>query len=220
MNTEATTTTIDHLVVETDDTERARAFYAAAFDLGDRIRVRRSEAPTSGFRGFTISLLASQPANVHALYDSAIAAGATAVKPVSKSLWGVGGTFRAPDGSVWTIATSSKKDTTPAEREIDSIVLLLGPADVGAAKRFYTERGLRAGKSFGAYVEFELPGSPVQFGLNARKALAKAAGVPLDGDGSHRLAIGGGAAAFSDLDGFAWEPAADATSVAPVSPVE
>ena len=39
-----------------------------------------------------------------------------------------------------------------------------------------------------------------------RKALAKDAGVPMDGTGSHRIAISGGAGSFSDPDGFIlWE---------------
>ncbi|MGW1511231.1 glyoxalase, partial [Streptomyces sp. NPDC002394] len=33
-------------------------------------------------------------------------------------------------------------------------------------------------------------------------------GVPADGTGSHRVVLGGTADAFSDPDGFAWEPAA------------
>ena len=37
----------------------AEAFYTAAFGLGDLVRVRASEAPTSGFRGFTVSLVVS-----------------------------------------------------------------------------------------------------------------------------------------------------------------
>jgi hypothetical protein len=38
--------------------------------------------------------------------------------------------------------------------------------------------------------------------------LAKDAGVPLEGSGSHRLAIGGDAGSFTDPDWFEWEAAA------------
>ena len=40
-------------------------------------------------------------------------------------------------------------------------MLLLGVADVKASKRFYVDRGLAVGKSFGSkYVEFDLPARP------------------------------------------------------------
>jgi hypothetical protein len=75
---------------------------------------------------------------------------------------------------------------------------------VGASKRFYVEHGLKPGKSFGSYVEFDTGASPIKLGLYKRRALAKDAGVPEEGRGSHRIAINGDAA-FTDPDGFAWE---------------
>jgi hypothetical protein len=36
---------------------------------------------------------------------------------------------QAPDGTIWKVATASKKDTGPATRQIDGIALLLGVAD-------------------------------------------------------------------------------------------
>ncbi len=200
------TTTIDSVTLEVDDAKAAEAFYAAAFDLGTKVRVGASDAPTSGFRGFHMSLLVSQPANVNAVLDSAVAAGATVLKPVEKSLWGVGGSIQAPDGAIWTIATSSKKDTDPASLAIDDVVLLVGAEDVGATKKFYVDHGLAVGKSFGSYVEFDMPSSPVKFGLYKRKALAKNAGVPPEGTGSHRIVINSPAGPFTDPDGFTWEP--------------
>ena len=73
------------LVVEADDATAAEAFYKEAFDLGDTLRVRESQEPTSGFRGFTLSLVVSQPSTVDTLVRSALDAGATELKPVSKS---------------------------------------------------------------------------------------------------------------------------------------
>lgn len=149
----------------------------------------------------------SQPSTVSSLIDSAIAAGATALKPVEKSLWGVGGVVQAPDGAIWKVATSAKKDTGPATRDFDNLVLLLAAEDVGASKKFYLNRGLAVGKSFGSYVEFATPGSPVGLGLYKRAALAKDAGVPPEGSGSHRITINGDAGAFTDPDGFDWDSA-------------
>ncbi|MDQ0381126.1 VOC family protein [Amycolatopsis thermophila] len=200
-------TSIDTITLEVADPAAAERFYTTAFGLGDQLRLRASQEPTSGFRGFTLSLMVSQPADVDALAGAAVEAGATVLKPVAKSMWGYGGVVQAPDGTIWKVATSAKKNTGPATRRIDGIVLLLGVADVAASKKFYLERGLAVGKSFGrVYVEFAADG-PVKLALYRRRALAKDAGVPVEGTGSHRIAIGGGAGTFTDPDGFAWEAA-------------
>jgi predicted lactoylglutathione lyase len=201
-------TAIDHLTLEVSDPVAADAFYTAAFGLGATLRLRASYAATTGFRGFTLSLMVSQPATVNGFLDAAIEAGATSLKPAAMSLFGYGGVVRAPDGAIWKVATAAKKDTGPATREVDKIVLLLGVADVGASKRFYLNQGLTVAKSFGrVYVEFEAPSSPVTLALYRRRALAKDAGVPPEGTGSHRITIGGGSQPFTDPDGFGWEGA-------------
>lgn len=199
-------TSIESITLEVADTAAAHSFYSAAFGLGDALRLRASDAPTSGFRGFTLSLVVPQPATVESLVGAALEAGATSLKPVSKSLWGVGGVVLAPDGAIWKVATSAKKDTGPDTGQIESLVLLLGVEDVKATKRFYVERGLTVGKSFGSkYVEFESGSGPVKLALYKRPALAKDAGVPPEGSGSHRLVIGSDLEPFTDPDGFAWE---------------
>lgn len=203
---------IASVTLDVADPTAAHRFYSTAFGLDSQIRLRASEEPTTGFRGFTLSLTVSQPADVNSLVDSALDAGATSLKPVTKSLWGYGGVVRAPDGTIWKVATSAKKDTGPATRRIDQLVLLLGVADVTASKRFYVEQGLAVAKSFGrVYVEFEGGTGPLKLALYRRRALAKDAGVTPDGTGSHRLMIGGDAGPFTDLDGFAWEAAAPAS---------
>ena len=202
-------TAIENITLEAADVTAADRFYTTAFGLDTtQIRVRAAQAPTTGFRGFTLSLTVSQPATVNALIDAALAAGATSLKPVTKSLWGYGGVVQAPDGAIWKVATSAKKDTDPADRRIESIVLLLGVADIGASKRFYVDQGLTVAKSFGrVYVEFAAESSPVKLALYRRRALAKDAGVAADGTGSHRITIGGDGGPFTDPDGFTWEAA-------------
>jgi len=197
-------TSINHITLEAADPTSAATFYDTAFGLGAQVRVRASGAPSEGFRGFTMSLVVSQPANVNALVDAALSAGATALKPAAKSFWGYGGVVQAPDGSIWKIASSSKKDSGPATRDIDDVVLLLGVDDVKATKAFYVDKGLTVGKSFGSkYVELET--ANIKLALYGRRALAKDAGVPPEGNGSHGLVIGGDAGSFTDLDGFVWE---------------
>jgi hypothetical protein len=204
----AAAASITSVTLEVPDPVAADAFYRAAFGLGAQVRLRASEAPATGFSGFTLSLVVSQPSTVDALIGAALDAGATALKPARKGLWGYGGVVSAPDGTIWKVATSSKKDTGPATRQIDDIVLLLGAADVAASKRFYVERGLVVARSFGRkYVEFATPASHVKLALYGRRALAKDAGVPPEGTGSHRIVIVSHAGIFTDPDGFAWETA-------------
>jgi uncharacterized glyoxalase superfamily protein PhnB len=201
-------TSIESVTLEVPDPAAAEAFYAAAFGLGDKVRLRASEAPTTGFRGFTLSLVVSQPSTVDSLIGAALADGATTLKPAAKGFWGYGGVVQDPDGAIWKVATSSKKDTGPAIREVDDFVLLLGVENVKATKRFYLDRGLAVAKSFGSkYVEFDTPSSPVRLALYSRRAAAKDAGVSPDGTGSHRIIIGSDAGPFTDPDGFAWEAA-------------
>ncbi|WP_432116841.1 glyoxalase [Streptomyces sp. bgisy032] len=207
-------TSIACVTLEVTDPAAAERFYSTAFGLGGQLRLRASEAPTTGFRGFTLSLVTAQPADVDALVDAAVRAGATTLKPAARSLWGYGGVVQAPDGTIWQIASSSKKDTGPATRRFDEIVLLLGVEDVKASKRFYVEHGLTVGKSFGGkYVEFATGSAPVKLALYKRRGLAKVAGVSPDGTGSHRLVIGADTEPFTDPDGFAWTTASTTASV-------
>ncbi|MFC4016675.1 glyoxalase [Micromonospora sp. GCM10011542] len=208
MTASSTLTSIESVTLDVADPEAANRFYSTAFGLDTQLRLWASEAPTTGFRGFTLALTVSQPATVDGLIGTALHAGATTLKPAAKSLWGYGGVVQAPDGTIWKIATSAKKNTGPATRQIDEMVLLLGVADVAASKRFYVEHGLAVAKSFGRmYVEFAAGSSPIKLALYRRRALAKDLGVAPDGTGSHRLVIGGSAGPCTDPDGFAWEAA-------------
>ncbi len=201
------TTSIQSVTLAVPDPTAADAFYTASFGLdSSRLGLLASEAPTTGFRAFTLSLVVSQPRTVEALIGAATDAGATPLKPAKKSFWGYGGVVRAPDGTIWKVATSSKKNTGSPSRQIDDIVLLLGVADVAASKRFYVDRGLAVARSFGRkYVEFAMPSAPVKLALYGRRALAKDAGVSPEGTGSHRIVIRSDAGPFTDPDGFAWE---------------
>jgi predicted lactoylglutathione lyase len=202
-------TCLEHVTLEVDDPTAAERFYTAAFDLGPQLRLRESDAPTSGFRGFTLSLVVGQPATVDAFVRAALGAGAKALKPAAKQLWGgYSGVVQAPDGTIWKVATSSKKNTGPATSEIEEVALLLGVADVAASKRFYIDHGFEVAKSFvRTYVEFATPAKHIKLGLYKHRALAKDAGVAPEGSGAHRLVIGSDAGPFSDPDGFAWEAA-------------
>jgi predicted lactoylglutathione lyase len=199
------TATITCVVLEVADATEAEAF-CTALGVSDRVQVRSTDAPTSGFRGYTLSLVVSQPGNVDAYVDAAVGAGAVVLKPAKKSFWGYGAVVQAPDGTIWKFASSSKKDDGPAALEHEHLVLLLGVEDVRAAKRFYVDRGLEVGKSFGSkYAELKVSEPGIQLALYTRRAAAKDAGVDAEGTGSHRIAVRGDVGEFTDPDGFVWE---------------
>ncbi|MCX4792353.1 MULTISPECIES: glyoxalase [unclassified Streptomyces] len=213
MATTASTTSLASVTLEVADPEAAHRFYTA-FGVDAHTRLRASETHSAGFRGFTLALAVSRPATVDSFLGAAVDAGATVLKPAAKSLWGYGGVVQAPDGTIWKVATSAKKDTGPATREIDEIVLLLGVEDVKASKQFYVGRGLTVARSFGGkYAEFASGGSsPVKLALYKRRSLARDLGVADDGTGSHRIVLGSTAGPLTDPDGFAWEVATLLTS--------
>jgi uncharacterized glyoxalase superfamily protein PhnB len=197
-------TSIEYVTLEVAEVKAAEKFYADAFGVGERVRVKAGDTASSGFRGYTLSVVVAQPSTARSFYDSAVAAGATVLKEFASSLWGVGGLVQAPDGAIWNIATSSKKETGAPERQIDNVVLLIGAEDVAASKKFYVERGMKVNKSFGSYLDFDLGSSPIGLGLYKRRALAKSAAVAPEGSGSHRIEVASDAGAFTDPDGFAW----------------
>ena len=200
-------TSLLSVVLESPEPEAATAFYAAFLGPDVPVSVRAGDAPTSGFRGFTLSLVVAQPGTVDLFVGAALGAGATALQPASRNLWGYGAVVQAPDGAIWKMACSSKKDKGPVTRDVDDFVLLLGCRDVKETKKFYVEQGLGVDKSYGSkYVQFEGSTSGVTLGLYGRKALAKDVGVPMEGDGSHRLSIVTEGGSFTDPDGFVSEP--------------
>jgi hypothetical protein len=199
--------TIDSLTLDVADPVASEVFYKQAFGLGSTVRAYAAQARSTGFRGFSISLIVGQPSSVDSLYETAVAAGATPVKPSTKGMWGYGAVVEDPDGVVWKLATSAKKEKGLPDRQIDDVVLLLGAADLGASKKFYVSRGLQVKRSFpGRYAEFD--SGAVKLALYpGRAGVAKEAGVSADGDGPHGITVNSAAGAFTDPDGFVWAPA-------------
>lgn len=194
---------VESITIEASDSGAADGFYAEALGVGDRVRTQPSDEQATGFGGFVLGLVLAQPDSVDHLVRRAVEAGAKALKPPAKSLWGYGGAVQAPDGTVVSIAASSKKNTGPPSPEVDDLVLQLGVADVSASKQFYIERGFSVAKSYGRkYVEFDT--GPVSVTLNKRSSLAKTFGVSPEGSGSPRLVIAGDVEPFTDPDGYPW----------------
>lgn len=201
--------TIDSLTLDVTEPLASEAFYEQAFGIDSTVHARAARTPSRGFRGFSISLIVGQPSSVDSLYESAVAAGATSVKPATKGMWGYGAVVQDADGVVWKLATTSKKEKGLPARQIEDVVLLLGASDLGASKKFYVGRGLEVKRSFpGRYAEFN--SGAVKLALYpGRDGVAKEAGVSPDGDGPHGITVNSDAGAFSDPDGFVWAAASD-----------
>lgn len=199
--------TIASLTLDVAEPSRSQAFYETAFGVDSQVRARAADVPATGFRGFTLSLVVGQPSTVDSLLETALAGGATRLKPAEKGLWGYGAVVQDADGVIWKLATSAKKDKGPTTRDINDLVLLIGAADLRASKRFYVERGLPVKRSFpGRYVEFDAPAGAIKLALYpGRAGLAKDAGVSPYGDGPHGIAVVSSAGDFTDPDGFNWE---------------
>jgi len=191
-------------VTASEEIPAIESFYRNTLALGDLVGVQVAAQPSSGFRGFAPSLIFAQPEDVDAVVARAVTAGAQVLKPVTKSLWGYGGSFLSPDGTAWQVASANKTNTAPATGELERLVLLLGVDSVRASKRFYQEHGLTAAKSFPSYVEFD--SGAIKLALYKRAALAKQVGIDPTGSGSHRLAVIAGDT-FTDPDGFTWATA-------------
>ncbi|GAA1156334.1 glyoxalase [Kribbella jejuensis] len=190
------------ITLDVSDPTAATAFYES-FGIAHYLTVRAADVPASYGRSFILSLVVPQPNTVDRYVAAAVAAGATTLKPATKSFWGYGAVIRTPDGAICKIASSAKKDTEPPTDRIDQVALLLGVSDVKASKRFYVEQGLTVAKSFGGkYVEFE-GSSGVTLALYPLRALAKDAGTTPTGPKG--LALGTEATPFTDPDGFTWE---------------
>lgn len=199
--------TVESVVLEASETADTVRF-TEALGMSERVDARGADEPSSGFRGFALSLVVSQPSTVDSLVATALDSGATMAQPVKRSLWGYGGVVQAPDGTLWKIATSSKKESGPPTRQVDDVVLLLGVEDVKASKRFYVDRGLVVAKSFGGkYAQFQSSPTGLTLALVRRDALAKDVGVATNGSDSYGIVIRSDAGTFADPDGFAWEAA-------------
>ncbi|QOR69343.1 glyoxalase [Ruania alkalisoli] len=200
-------TALMSLTLGCENPEPTRAL-CQALGVADRVSAAHSDEPTTGFRGFSLSLVAPSRGHVDALLQVALDGGASVLQPASTSFWGYGAIVASPDGAIWKFASSSKKDTGEAVPEFDNLVVLLGVDDVKASKRFYISQGMHAGRSFGGkYAELGGTDGGLTLAVYPRKTAAKEVGADPAGSGSHRVVLGSDGPAFTDPDGFVWEPA-------------
>jgi len=146
--------------------------------LGDRLVFRTSDAPTEGFRAFTVSLVVSQPATVDALVGGALDAGATTLKPGKRCSGVTAASSKRRTGRSGRSRSSleeERRSRDPADRRDRATARVGGRPRQQAVSTSST--GSRSPKSFGGkYVQFAT--GPVTLALYRHDALAKDRGVP------------------------------------------
>lgn len=218
--------TLDTITLGVPQTPTARDFYTAAFAAPDnsgtadldlhgtgRLAFRPIEAlaadldtepATSGFRGYVLGSIVPQPADVRALLQTATDHGAAVVKPAKKQFFGeFTASYRAPDGAVWKLAASSKKDTAPRDEppKPTESAIHLGVASPTASKAFYEALGMTAEHDYGdKFIDFRITDGALRIGLLPRKDLAKDVGVDERGDGFTAVALTHTAASPAEVD--------------------
>lgn len=208
---------LDVITLGVPDVHAAHVFYTAAFspaatDYGEFVDLDMhgtghvglygtgalaaeadAEPDTSGFRGYILSCIVSQPSEVEALLDAAAQNGAKVLKPAKKGLFGgFHAVYQAPDGAIWKLSAAAKKDTGPAADPPlpTEAIVILGVAEPKASAAFYAALGLTVDRDYGnKFVDFQLTPGACRLGLMPRKELAKDAGVDADGSGFRAVVL-------------------------------
>lgn len=140
-----------------------------------------TEPPGPGFRGYAVSYVLDQPAEVRRLEQTAREHGATVLKPVKKGLFGgFAGYLQSPDGAVWSLAAERRKDSAPPSfpARPSEAGLILGVADPVAWREFYGQLGMTADRDYGStFVGLAPSTDGWRLSAMPRRALAKDAGV-------------------------------------------
>ena len=153
------------------------------------VGVRDSEAPTTASAGSRCRSWCPSRAPSTASSARPSTPAPPTLKPADEELLGLRRRRAGPGRDDLEVATSSKKDTGPATRDVDDVVLLLGVADVKASKQFYVERGLAVAQELRQQVRrVRHPGLAGQAGaLRAPGRSPRTPASPPDGTGSHRI---------------------------------
>ncbi|HSK96107.1 MAG TPA: VOC family protein [Euzebyales bacterium] len=151
-----------------------------------------AEPATSGFRGYVLNSVVSQPSEVITMLDAAVRSGAKVLKPAKKMLFaGFAAVYQAPDGAIWKLAAPTRKDTGQGGRPPvpTETIAVLGVDEPDASKAFYAALGMTVDRDYGSkFVDFRLTAGTCRLALMPRKALAKDAGVD-DGGSGFRAAV-------------------------------
>lgn len=225
-----TTFAADAIRVSVAEPDRASEFYADVFgvaattgsvrsiDLHGRgvLELVSSDAPLSSrFGRVVVTYVLEQPSEVRAVMAAAIERGAQVLKPAKKALFGsFSGSFRAPDGLVWKLASDKGRNTAEASTEPrpTEVTFILGVREPKESRGFYMGLGMKVDRDYGSkYIDFAPVTGAARLCLMQSPVLAKDVGIDDSAEASpitlvHRAGdhSPGAQDSFIDPDGFVW----------------
>jgi uncharacterized protein len=216
---------LDIITLGVDELEKAREFYESGFggrvsgtdgtlnvSLGPNascLALRRwdavaseagVQAPTTGFRAFTLSYILESAEDVDQVLDRLARHGGRVSKPPRNAVWGYSAYVTDPSGYLWKIASSKRRPLLGRKEAATSnghainpqeVPITIGVADMKRTRDFYEQGlGLPIKKAFGSkFVMFSGEAGTSDLGVYKREALAKDAAVQPEGDGFHGFTI-------------------------------
>lgn len=148
---------------------------------------------TSGYRGYVVTYIVSQPTEVEMVMKAAIEAGAEVLKSTKKALFGsFAGVFRAPDGAIWKVTSATNKDTSPAGKppRPSETTIILGVEKPKSSKAFYQALGMTVDRDYGnKYIDFTPTPGVSRLCLMERGVLARDVRVDKAGSGFSQMIL-------------------------------
>jgi hypothetical protein len=146
-----------------------------------------------GFRGFTLSYIVEQAADVDDMLTRLVDAGGEMAKPPRFAFWGYSAHVKDPSGHLWKLASPKRRPLigrkrseagAPAPVKAQELALTIGVADMKRAKQFYKDGlGNPTKKAYSKFVSFDGGDGTPDLGMYQWDALADDAGVAPDGSG-------------------------------------
>ncbi len=208
---------VDVITIGVTHLEPARRFYEGGFGLpveadrggavefalgSSRLELRRWDelaeeagmpAGSSGFRGFTLSYIVEQAADVDDMLERLVSAGGAVAKRPRFAFWGYSAHVTDPSGHLWKIASPKRRPLLGGKPngngarklpEAQELALTIGVADMKRAKQFYKDGlGNPTKKDYSKFVSFDGDEGTPDLAMYTWDALAKDADVPADGSG-------------------------------------
>jgi catechol 2,3-dioxygenase-like lactoylglutathione lyase family enzyme len=147
----------------------------------------------NGFRGFTLSYIVEQAADVDDMLTRLVDAGGEISKPPRFAFWGYSAHVKDPSGHLWKIASPKRRPLIARKRAegrvpepvaAQELALTIGVADMKSAKQFYKDGlGNPTKKDYSKFVSFDGGDGTPDLAMYKWDALADDADVPPDGIG-------------------------------------
>jgi catechol 2,3-dioxygenase-like lactoylglutathione lyase family enzyme len=148
---------------------------------------------SSGFRGFTLSYIVEQAADVDDVLARIVKFGGEITKPPRFAFWGYSAHVTDPGGHLWKIASPKRRpliggkradDGVPEPVKAQELALTIGVADMKRAKQFYEDGlGNPTKKDYSKFVSFDGGGRTPDLAMYKWQALADDADVAPAGSG-------------------------------------